>query len=233
MSTCKLGATKLALAVCVVVMGCKQKAEPPATGSGSSGSATGSATAGSGSAACLITVAVNLGSITYEGGGIAGNVDRKPGEQPNLAVLKPFGGKCSVFLTADPALSYKDVFAVIDALAKDGLYNVALGKPGDKPEAPPITHAGTPLPDLGSAVLSDALTLSVTKTQITLRHQDLGKPDDATLESRLATALPANPADPTLILAADDAVPAATIHRIITVAKTQGYTNVLFAGVPK
>jgi len=125
------------------------------------------------------------------------------------------------------------VFLVIDALAKDGLYNVSLVKPGGKPEAPPAMHDGKQLPYITAAVLNNELSLSVTKTQMMLGHQDLGKPDDATLESRLATALPANPKDPTLIIAADPSVPAATIHRIITVAKTQGYANVLFAANPK
>jgi biopolymer transport protein ExbD len=195
-------------------------------GSGS-GSAAGS---GAGSAACVITVAIRTTSITYEGGGIAGNVDRKPGEAPNLDVLKQFAGKCSAFVTAEPTLQYQDVITVMDTLVKDGIVDVSLGKPGDTPPTDPVKH-----PDLGSGAiksvgrLETSPVLIVTKTQVMFQGKAIAKLDDAALEQDVGVALPASPKDPALILQADAQTSAALINRIITIAKDRGYTELLFA----
>jgi biopolymer transport protein ExbD len=178
-------------------------------------------------------VAIKPGSITYEGGGIAGNVDRKPGEAPNLDVLKPLAAKCSAFVTADPTLLYQDVIAVMDALVKDGITNVSLGKPGDKPPADAngkLVLEGTikAQPALKQR-LEDAPVLIVSKTQVMFQGKELAKPDDTALDVKLAAVLPANPKDPTLILQADAQTPAATINRILAAANNQGYTDLLFA----
>ncbi|HET9987180.1 MAG TPA: hypothetical protein VFQ65_01640 [Kofleriaceae bacterium] len=257
---------KSLIVVCVLgVVGCKQGGKEPATGSAGSAS-TGSASAGSstvgsggsataGSAAgCVITVAIKPGSITYDGGGIAGNVDRKPGEAPNLDVLKPLAAKCSAFVIADPTLLYQDVITVMDTLVKDGIVNVSLGKPGDKPPAggdrpkradlPPdlitsewktdasgklvLEGAIKPQPAV-KARLRDVPVVVVTKTQVMFHGEEVAKPDDTALDTKVAAVLPANPKDPTLILQADAQTPAATINGIIAAANNQGYTELLFA----
>jgi biopolymer transport protein ExbD len=245
----------------LAVVGCKQQAQPPPapTGSGSSSGSgtTGSATAGSasGSAArCVITVAINVGTITYDGGGLAGNVDRKPGEAPNLDVLKQFAGKCSAFVTADPSLLYQDVILVMDTLVKDGIVDVSLGKPGDKP---PATDDTKKHPDLPADVikgewktgpdgrlmlegtikpqpavaerLKNTPVLIVSKTQVMFQGKEIGKPDDSALAEEITVALPASPKDPTLILQADAQTPAAAITKIIDAARERGYTDLLFA----
>src|SRR3569832_2867400 len=113
---------KLAIVACVVLaVGCKQ-GEKPGTGSGSgsgsgaaagSGPATGSGS-GSGSAdgSCVIVVQIKPGTVTYDGGGIAGNVDRTPGAPPDLDVLLPFVGLCAVFVFVVPSLLFLVVFLV-------------------------------------------------------------------------------------------------------------------------
>jgi biopolymer transport protein ExbD len=202
----------------------------------------------------VITIAINIGSITYDGGGIAGNVDRKPGEAPNLDVLKPLAHKCSAFVTADPTLLYQDVIAVMDTLVKDGIVNVSLGKPGDKPPAggdqpkhadlPPNLITGEWKTDANGKLvlegtikpqpaikerLKDVPVLIVSKTRVMFHGEEIAKPDDTALDVKLAAVLPANPKDPTLILQADAQTPAATINRIIAAANNQGYTDLLFA----
>jgi len=253
---------KLAIVACVVLaVGCKQ-GEKPGTGSGSgsgSGSAAGSGPAtgsgsGSGSAdgSCVIVVQIKPGTVTYDGGGIAGNVDRKPGEPPNLDVLKPFAGKCAAFVTADPTLTYQDVILVMDTLVKDGIVDVSLGKPGDPPpghdrpahpdHATDVTTLWKVGPD-GKPLLEGTVehrmaaadrwktmpVLIVSKTQVLFGGKEIGKPEDSALQDELATALPANPKDPTLILQADAATSAATINQVIAAANQRGYTELLFA----
>src|SRR4051812_4150175 len=216
---------KALLVSCVLItVACKQGDKPAGThagsGSGSgSGSSVISAGSGSGSGQCIITVAIRPGTITYDGGGIAGNVDRKPGEAPNLDVLKPFAGKCATLVTADPSLLYQDVIVVMDTLVKDGIVDISLGKPGDKPTTERPIH-----PDLGSnavktewktgpdgrlvlegtldksvsstELVKNALVLIVSKTQVLLQNKEIAKPDDAALEDEISAALPANPKDP-------------------------------------
>jgi biopolymer transport protein ExbD len=237
---------KALIVSCVmVVAGCKQGDKPPAEhGSGAqpgSGSSSGSAVAigsgsgsaagsGAGSGACVITVAIRTGTITYEGGGIAGNVDRKPGEAPNLDVLKRFAGKCSAFVTADPTLQYQDVITVMDTLVKDGIVDVSLGKPGDPPSTDAVKHT-----DLGSGAIKTidrvktTPILIVTKTEVMFQGKEIAKLADPALEQEVSVELPANPKDPALILQADAQTPAGTINRLITVAKDRGYTELLFA----
>jgi biopolymer transport protein ExbD len=180
-----------------------------------------------------VTVAINLGSITYDGGGIAGNVDRKPNETPNLDMLKPLAPRCSAYVTADPGLAYQDVISVIDTLRLDGFTTIALGKAGDPPSPTDHTHSATPPSDVTSAVLHDALAVSVSKTQVLVRGKVVANLDDPSLDAKLAAALPASPKDPTLIVAADAHTPVRTLDHLLAVAKLQGYTNPQFAVTKK
>jgi biopolymer transport protein ExbD len=179
-----------------------------------------------------VTVAINLGSITYDGGGIAGNVDRKTNEAPNLDMLKPLAATCSAYVTADPGLAYQDVITVIDTLRLDGFTAIALGKAGDPPTTD-HTHSATPPSDVTSAVLHDALAVSVSKTQVLVRGKVIANLDDPALDAKLAAALPASPKDPTLIVAADAHTPVRTLDHVLAVAKLQGYTNPQFAVTKK
>ena len=222
-----------ALIVCVMlVVGCKQGDKPPVTsGSGTgSGSGSGSAVAvGSGSSAgCVVTVAINLGSITYDGGGIAGNVDRKPNEPPHLDMLSSLASKCSAYVTADPALSYQDVLLVIDTLRLDGFTLISLGKAGDPPPTD-HTHSATPPSDITTTVLHDAPMLSVSKTQVMFRDKVIANLDDPLLDTKLAAAMPPGPKEPSLIVAADAQTPVRTLEHLLAVAKQQGYTSPQFA----
>lgn len=227
---------KLAIVACVVLgVGCKQGAKAGAGSGSGSGWAAGSGSASaSGSGSCVIVVQIKPGTITYDGGGIAGNVDRKPGEAPNLDVLKPFAGKCAAFVTADPSLQYQDVVTVIDTLVKDGIVDVSLGKAGDPPPArdrpvhPDHATDVTTVWKLAPAAKTTPV-LIVSKTQVLLEGKEIAEPGDGALQDEIAAALPANPKDPALILQADAATPAATLDRVIAAASQRGYTNVLFA----
>jgi biopolymer transport protein ExbD len=218
-------------------------------GSGSAGSGSGSAGSGSNAAACLITIALTQTNISWSGGGISeGHSDYKPGEPPHLDVLKAVDPRCDAFLTADDNMKYQDVISVMDSVVKLGLVNISLGKPGDVPTKKKTTRPqpnidmkwvkgpdgkltlqGSLDPLSGNALAKDTLVLVISKTQVTLEGEELGKPDDEALDVKIAAKLPASPKDPTLIIQADANTSSATINRAITAATNQGYTNVMFA----
>jgi len=198
---------------------------PSGTGSGSgssviaAGSDLGSAGAGSGSAACVIKVTMSQTNISWNGGGVKGQTDFKPGEPAHLDALNGLT-KCAVWLVADDKLVYQDVVTTMDRLIKMGLVNVSLADPANSKPGPAPDPSGK---------LRDEPVVIITKTEVRFRDKVIGKPDDDAITAKLTAVLPKDPKDPTLIIQADKDTSAKTINRVVTAASNQGYANVLFA----
>jgi biopolymer transport protein ExbD len=226
----------LALLVVVAIVACKSDKPPApaptpteigsgsgssvviAAGSGSAGSA-GSGSAGSGSAACVIKVTLNQTNIAWDGGGIKGQNDFKPGEPPHLDALR--GLTCPAWLIADDKMRYQDVISVMDALIMMGIVEVSLSDPTK-------TKSGTVPARSDKQLLKEAPVLVITKTEVRFHDKLIGTPDDDAIATKLAAELPKDPKDPTFVIQADKDTSAKTINRVITGASNQGYTNVMF-----
>jgi len=192
-----------------------------AAGSGSETTNVGSA--GSGSAACVIKVTLSQTNVAWDGGGVKGQTDFKPGERPHLDALKGITN-CSAWLVTDDKLVYQDVVTVMDTLIKIGIVDVSLGDPSKNKATPP------PMPDGSSKqALRNEPILIITKTEVRFHDKVVGKPDDDAIATKLEAVLPKDPKDPTFIIQADKDTSTKTINRVITAAGNAGYTNVLFA----
>ena len=186
----------IAFAVVVALAGCKKSDPVVTTGSGSSGSGSAIvvvapdaaiAPADAAPAPCVIVVKLQIGKLSWDGGGITGNTDYKPGEVPHIDAMKAAPPTCVVFFSAANDLKYQDVISVIDAIVKIGLVDVQLGRDGDK-VLPKQTTRPQPNMDIkwakgadgklaltgtidkmsGNAPLATAPVLIISKTEVVL-----------------------------------------------------------------
>jgi biopolymer transport protein ExbD len=218
----------LVLAIAIVLLGCKSEKPAPA--------AEPVAVAPSGSAAavkaappadCQLRITVAADKIAWDGA-LTGSTPWKAGDKPELTALAARPG-CRAQVSADDAVKYQDVIAVMDNLVKLGITDLALvgsKLPMQAAGSGSPTHVGA-LPD--KATLQNAPLIVVTKTQVLLKDKVIGTPSDADLQAKLVAALPPKPSDPTAILQADKDTSSVTIMRVVDAASQTGYTNLLFA----
>jgi len=205
-------------------------------------------------AACTVQIKVTSDKITYDGGGVKGEIPFKSGATIDMAPLKPAVGKCDANIWADDDIAYQDVIAVMDSTVHVGIVNIGLGSPTDKPvknakpsDVPPATPpAGWTMtttktpdgklqitgkfdPSVKDDLLKNTPLIIISKKDVTVFGKSVGKPADPNLDSEIVGALPPNPKNPTVILQADRELPFSTIAAAVKAASTGGYDNVLFA----
>lgn len=202
-------------------------------------------------AGCTVQIKITADKVSYDGGGVKGDVAYKPGASIDLAALKPAVGKCNANVWAEDKIAYQDVINVMDATTKVGITDVGIGSPTDtrtepakppKPTAPSgwtmttttspdgkLTITGHMDPNAPKDKLLGMPILIMTKTDVQLAGKTIAKVSDEELIDKVAKALPPNPKNPTLILQADRELPFSTIAAAVKAAQASGYDNLLFA----
>ena len=156
---------------------------------------------------CELKIQLTATKLSYEGGGLKGELPWKPGTAPDASVFKPLAGTCTAMLLPTNDLIYQDVIAVMDAIIKVGLVDISLGD-GAKTPAKAPKSTGTPDPGIkvswgsdGSLTgtltgpprrdqLKSAPVIIMTKTEVMFAGKTVGKIGDADLSSEIEKALP-------------------------------------------